>query len=500
MKIKKSNIIILMLVLFMFAGLTGGDLTITIGNTDVADFPKICVPISVQDASGNTITGLTKELVSVYEDTVLNSSVEIETLRERGENIAILLAVDASLSMRGEPIDSVKAAIKSLAEHLRDGDKLGIISFHDRIDVISTFINNKDSLVAFSNNIQAIGRITELYYGVDKGLDMLHDASDIPATRILIVLSDGKDEGEAYTFDDCVSKAKRFGIPVYSIGYHTSVGIQYRRILERMSDKTGGIYNDAPTVNELANLYVQTFEQIQERTILCFNANVFIADSLEHTRSVSVAKDNDSGNANFRFRSPAAIATGPIEAEINWWVLGTIAAVIILLIVLLILRRQKKNREKEARLEEEKQRQIAEQERLEKEQTNVEAAANDEKPVIKKTEVVHAPVDPRKTVIMGREPISAGLQLTFETGPLTGQTKTILTETSIGRASDNNIVINEATVSGHHCKIMVVGNNYVVEDLNSTNGTKVNGSGIAQAPLSSGSLLQLGAIKISVQG
>ena len=90
--------------------------------------------------------------------------------------------------------------------------------------------------------------------------------------------------------------------------------------------------------------------------------------------------------------------------------------------------------------------------------------------------------------------------MTFETGPLTGQTKTILTETSIGRASDNNIVINEATVSGHHCKIMVVGNNYVVEDLNSTNGTKVNGSGIAQAPLSSGSLLQLGAIKISVQG
>ncbi len=505
-----NNMKSIMMAVFMIVKLMGDSLTVTIGNTDTEDFPNICVPISVQDASGNTITGLTKELVSVYEDSVLNNSVEVKSIRERGENVAILLAVDASLSMRGEPIDSVKAAIKSLAEHLRDGDKLGIISFHDQIDVISTFINNKDSLVAFSNNIQAIGRVTELYYGVHKGLDMLQDASNIPANRILIVLSDGKDEGKAYTFDDCVSKAKQFGIPVYSIGYHTSVGIQYRRILERMSDKTGGIYNDAPTVNELSNLYVQTFEQIQERTVLCFTANVFQADSLEHTVSVSVARGNDSGNSDFTFRSPPASAIveppEPAEAEINWWVLGTIAGAVILLIVVIILRRQKKNREEEARLEEGKQKQIAEQERLVKEQINLEAEKADEKKEekktpdpVKKTEIVQAPIDPRKTVITGRESKSPGLQLRFETGPIAGQARTILTETTIGRAPDNNIVVDEVTVSGHHCKIMIVDSNYIVEDLNSTNGTKVNGAGITQAALTSGSILQLGAIKISVQ-
>lgn len=54
---------------------------------------------------------------------------------------------------------------------------------------------------------------------------------------------------------------------------------------------------------------------------------------------------------------------------------------------------------------------------------------------------------------------------------------------TVGRKPDNDLVIDHPAVSGHHCKIMLQGDTYFVEDLNSTNGTLVNGKKIIKAGL-----------------
>ncbi|MEK7744328.1 MAG: FHA domain-containing protein [Elusimicrobiota bacterium] len=48
------------------------------------------------------------------------------------------------------------------------------------------------------------------------------------------------------------------------------------------------------------------------------------------------------------------------------------------------------------------------------------------------------------------------------------------TALSVGRKPDNDIVIDNPAVSGHHCKIVSAGDTFYVEDLDSTNGTFVN--------------------------
>ena len=45
---------------------------------------------------------------------------------------------------------------------------------------------------------------------------------------------------------------------------------------------------------------------------------------------------------------------------------------------------------------------------------------------------------------------------------------------TVGRKPDNDIFIDNPAISGHHCKISLQGGAYVVEDLESTNGTFVN--------------------------
>lgn len=57
---------------------------------------------------------------------------------------------------------------------------------------------------------------------------------------------------------------------------------------------------------------------------------------------------------------------------------------------------------------------------------------------------------------------------------------------TVGRRSDNDIVIDDPTVSGRHCRISLQGGVYFVEDLGSTNGTYVNGKRIQRAGLHPG--------------
>jgi len=51
---------------------------------------------------------------------------------------------------------------------------------------------------------------------------------------------------------------------------------------------------------------------------------------------------------------------------------------------------------------------------------------------------------------------------------------------TIGRAPDNMIVIDDSSVSNRHAQLELSGDTYRLKDLDSTNGTKVNGVPITE--------------------
>jgi pSer/pThr/pTyr-binding forkhead associated (FHA) protein len=54
---------------------------------------------------------------------------------------------------------------------------------------------------------------------------------------------------------------------------------------------------------------------------------------------------------------------------------------------------------------------------------------------------------------------------------------------TIGRSADNHLVVDDATVSGHHAVIEATAQGFRIRDLNSTNGVWVNGQRVPEAPL-----------------
>lgn len=73
-------------------------------------------------------------------------------------------------------------------------------------------------------------------------------------------------------------------------------------------------------------------------------------------------------------------------------------------------------------------------------------------------------------------------------------------ETVIGRASDNAVTIEDPAASSRHCAILRKENRYTLRDLNSTNGTYLNGGMVTEVPLAPGDVLTIGSIRITVEG
>src|SRR5271157_4944893 len=84
---------------------------------------------------------------------------------------------------------------------------------------------------------------------------------------------------------------------------------------------------------------------------------------------------------------------------------------------------------------------------------------------------------------------------------LTGKAHELTVDkTTIGRVDDNTFPIPEGSVSSHHCEILLRGADIVVRDLNSTNGTFINGHQVTgEAPLKPGQILRLGQIEMRLE-
>ena len=83
---------------------------------------------------------------------------------------------------------------------------------------------------------------------------------------------------------------------------------------------------------------------------------------------------------------------------------------------------------------------------------------------------------------------------------MTGRTHELNVEkTTIGRVEDNTFQIAEPSVSSHHCELLQRGSDILVRDLNSTNGTFINGEKISEKVLVPGQILRLGQIEMRLE-
>lgn len=68
-------------------------------------------------------------------------------------------------------------------------------------------------------------------------------------------------------------------------------------------------------------------------------------------------------------------------------------------------------------------------------------------------------------------------------------------KTTVGRVADNDLQIDDVSVSSHHAEIVERDGAFVLKDLGSTNGTELNGAPVTESLLSPGDEIRFGNIR-----
>ena len=133
----------------------------------------------------------------------------------------ICLVIDRSTSMKGERLDQVKRAASLVVDKLATDDVLSVVAYSDRAEVIlpASRITNKALVVARLRGIIASGG-TEIYQGLNAGVEEMRKASLTAHLNHLILLTDGHTYGDD---EACISlvqsiATQNIGISAFGIG------------------------------------------------------------------------------------------------------------------------------------------------------------------------------------------------------------------------------------------------------------------------------------------
>jgi hypothetical protein len=99
-----------------------------------------------------------------------------------------------------------------------------------------------------------------------------------------------------------------------------------------------------------------------------------------------------------------------------------------------------------------------------------------------------APESARRAYLLVSQASSAPVQFDLG-GPLI----------SIGRASDNDVIVDDPQVSRHHCQLKLQHGAYSFADLGSRNGSWVNGQQVSEIALGPGDVIRIGNTEIEFQ-
>jgi VWFA-related protein len=279
-----------------------GELLVTINQVKKEDFPALVAYITVSDQSGIPVAGLSEVNFEAFEDGDVVPALAVSTAIDSQEGIAVILAIDTSGSMKGQPIEDAKEAARSFIGDLTPDDQGAIISFSAKVDLLQDFTGVKADLNAGIEALKAAGD-TALY---DAIYDAVGHASRLPPGRkMILILTDGEDTESSVTLDDAIGRARELNVPVFAV----ALGQVVADPLKRLTKLTGGRYFEALSSAELTERFKLISDQLRHQYVVSYRSQA-PPDGQDHILVVKVTHEGKTGEDSRTF-----IAT-PIKPSI----------------------------------------------------------------------------------------------------------------------------------------------------------------------------------------
>ena len=222
-----------------------------------------------------TIRDTTRQFVEVgaTDLEVLEDGVEqkIEVFQESVAPLSAVLLLDSSGSMRRDA-EAVMQAARGFVEALPRQDKLALALFADKVDLAHDLTTLRQWTLDAIEKYRAIGG-TALYDGLLVGLEQLRK---VEGRRVIVVLSDGRDEdnagtgpGSTHSFDEVLAAVKSTRATIFPIGLGPNVD---REKLEQIASLSGGEAYFPEQVSMLADDYRRILENLRRRYMISYTS------------------------------------------------------------------------------------------------------------------------------------------------------------------------------------------------------------------------------------
>lgn len=196
---------------------------------------------------------------------------QVDVFHEAVAPVAMVLAIDASGSMT-RAAGIAREAAAHFVDAVRPGDRLGLVQFADKAELVADLQLSRDSAHEALANYTPKGG-TALYDALQLSMERL---KSIDGRRVVVVVTDGRDEnaaskgpGSLATWDMVIQTAQAMDATIYAIGLGARVE---RGPLQKLADLSGG---EAYFTADLATLdaeYRRVVEDLHRRYVVGYTS------------------------------------------------------------------------------------------------------------------------------------------------------------------------------------------------------------------------------------
>lgn len=189
-----------------------------------------------------------------------------------GDDLEVVLVIDVSGSMAGEPLAAAKAASASFIELLPDGVKVAVVAF-DQTAVVSSTLSEPRQRSLDAVNELVVGGDTALFDALVLASSEFSGGDD--TRRVVVALTDGGDSASVASLEDARDSLRSSQIEPYAVALATSESATEN--LEQLVRGTDGQVQRTDSSDSLIALYDDLAAQLANRFTIRFTPEEYVA-------------------------------------------------------------------------------------------------------------------------------------------------------------------------------------------------------------------------------
>lgn len=233
--------------------------------------PDVTVYLDVRAENGQFVHGLTAERLAATVGEQTAAVGDVEPFFETTDGVTYLFLVDISKSLTATEFGKIREALADWVSALRPQDRAGILTFGDDVMTLVDVTADRSVLGDAIDGLAATDMNTALHRALVEGMERAaRRGGDLPERRVIVTLTDGVDDRPGLaSAQEVRDRIAEDHIPIYAVGYATrSYNTPAVRAglhaLGEFARRSGGEFVDASGSDDLQGAFSEMRRRIQE--------------------------------------------------------------------------------------------------------------------------------------------------------------------------------------------------------------------------------------------